>query len=169
MAGKLMAPHPGVGIGIAPRLARRLPDRAQRHPAKRAKAVEGAVGLARSCGGPVGTESHQPRGGERETRDLSSSRTQRRASASRMSTKRPAPALGRELRTDASETSRRPAQGVRSLSVSCWLCHHGAVLTADRWSDEVPLPSFGPRMVGSSCGIAGRRRTAWAEQSSGRA
>jgi hypothetical protein len=25
------------------------------------------------------------------------------------------------------------AQGVRSLSVSCWLCHHGAVLAVDRW------------------------------------
>jgi hypothetical protein len=26
-------------------------------------------------------------------------------------------------------------QGVRSLAVSCWLCHHGAVLTVDRWPD----------------------------------
>jgi hypothetical protein len=23
--------------------------------------------------------------------------------------------------------------GVRSLDVSCWLCHHRAVLSADRW------------------------------------
>jgi hypothetical protein len=24
------------------------------------------------------------------------------------------------------------AQGVRALAVSCWLCHHGAVLAVDR-------------------------------------
>jgi hypothetical protein len=47
------------------------------------------------------------------------------------------------------------AQGVRSLSVSCWLCHHGAVLTADRWRDKVPVPSLGPRMICTSCGIVG--------------
>jgi hypothetical protein len=29
------------------------------------------------------------------------------------------------------------ANGVRSLSVNCWLCHHGAVLAADRWPDDV--------------------------------
>jgi hypothetical protein len=58
------------------------------------------------------------------------------------------------------------AQGVRSLSVSCWLCHHGAVLIADRWPNEVPLPSFGPRMVCSSCGIVGADvRPNWAERS----
>jgi hypothetical protein len=51
------------------------------------------------------------------------------------------------------------AQGVRSLSVSCWLCHH------DRWRDEVPLPSLGPRMVCSSCGIVGADvRPNWAER-----
>jgi hypothetical protein len=58
------------------------------------------------------------------------------------------------------------AQGVRSLSVSCWLCHHGAVLIADRWPNEVPLPGFGPRMVCSSCGIVGADvRPNWAERS----
>jgi hypothetical protein len=25
--------------------------------------------------------------------------------------------------------------GVRSLFVSCWQCHHQAVLSADRWPD----------------------------------
>jgi hypothetical protein len=25
------------------------------------------------------------------------------------------------------------AQGVRSLAVTCWLCHHGAVMSADPW------------------------------------
>jgi hypothetical protein len=33
------------------------------------------------------------------------------------------------------------AQGVRSPSVSCWLCHHGAVLGVDRWPDDVPVQS----------------------------
>jgi hypothetical protein len=35
------------------------------------------------------------------------------------------------------------AQGVRSLSVSCWQCHHGGVLSVDRWPDDVHVPSFG--------------------------
>ncbi len=37
--------------------------------------------------------------------------------------------------------------GVRSLDVSCWNCHHQAVLSADRWPDGVAVPTFGPRMV----------------------
>ncbi len=58
------------------------------------------------------------------------------------------------------------AQGVRSLAVSCWLCHHEAVLIVDRWPNEVPLPSFGPRMVCSACGIVGADvRPNWAERS----
>jgi hypothetical protein len=36
------------------------------------------------------------------------------------------------------------ANGVRSLAVSCWLCHHDAVLGVDRWPDDVPVPAFGP-------------------------
>ena len=57
------------------------------------------------------------------------------------------------------------AQGVRSLSVSCWLCHHGAVLIADRWSDEVQLPSLGTRMVCTGCGIVGADvRPDWQER-----
>ncbi len=47
------------------------------------------------------------------------------------------------------------ANGVRSLTVSCWLCHHGAVLRADAWPDDVPVPWFGPRMVCTGCGIVG--------------
>jgi hypothetical protein len=55
--------------------------------------------------------------------------------------------------------------GVRSLDVSCWNCHHQAVLSADRWSDQVPVPSFGPRMVCTSCGIVGAdARPNWKEQ-----
>jgi hypothetical protein len=47
------------------------------------------------------------------------------------------------------------ANGVRALSVTCWLCHHGAVLAADPWPDEVPVPSFDPRTVCTGCGIVG--------------
>jgi hypothetical protein len=39
------------------------------------------------------------------------------------------------------------ANGVRSLDVTCWQCRHRAILSADPWSDDVPVPSFGPRMV----------------------
>jgi len=35
--------------------------------------------------------------------------------------------------------------GVRSLAVSCWQCHHQAVLSAERWPDDMPVPAFGPR------------------------
>jgi hypothetical protein len=44
--------------------------------------------------------------------------------------------------------------GVRSLDVSCWNCHHQAVLSADRWPDDVAVPTFGPRMVCTQCGIS---------------
>jgi hypothetical protein len=37
--------------------------------------------------------------------------------------------------------------GVRSLDVCGWLCHHRAILSADPWLDHVPVPTFGPRMV----------------------
>jgi hypothetical protein len=47
------------------------------------------------------------------------------------------------------------ANGVRSLAVSCWQCHHRAILSADSWADEVPVPTFGPRMVCTSCRIIG--------------
>ena len=47
------------------------------------------------------------------------------------------------------------AQGVRSLWVFCDLCHHEAVLNVDRFSDDVPVPAFGPRMVCTSCGTIG--------------
>jgi hypothetical protein len=56
-------------------------------------------------------------------------------------------------------------QGVRSLSVSCNLCHHRAVMNVDRFGDAVPVPSFGPRMVCTVCGIVGAdARPNWAER-----
>jgi hypothetical protein len=55
--------------------------------------------------------------------------------------------------------------GVRSLDVSCWQCHHRAILSADRWPDHVPVPTFGPRMVCTRCGIIGAdARPNWQEQ-----
>ena len=43
--------------------------------------------------------------------------------------------------------------GVRSLAVTCELCHHDVVLPVDAWGDAVPVPAFGPRMVCTRCGI----------------
>jgi hypothetical protein len=45
--------------------------------------------------------------------------------------------------------------GVRALFVSCWNCHHLAALSVDRWSDDVAVPAFGPRMVCTGWGIVG--------------
>jgi hypothetical protein len=47
------------------------------------------------------------------------------------------------------------ANGVWSLDVSCWQCHHRTILSADQWPDHVPVPSFGPRTVCTRCGIIG--------------
>jgi hypothetical protein len=57
------------------------------------------------------------------------------------------------------------ANGVRSLDVCCWQCHHRAILSADPWPDHVPVPTFGPRMVCTRCGIIGAdARPNWREQ-----
>jgi hypothetical protein len=51
---------------------------------------------------------------------------------------------------------------VRSLAVPCELCH---VLNAEPWSDNVPVPTFGLRMVCTHCGIIGAdARPNWREQ-----
>jgi hypothetical protein len=55
--------------------------------------------------------------------------------------------------------------GVRSLSVRCIICHHEAVLDVEAWSDHVPVPTFGPPMVCTSCGIIGAdAKPNWKEQ-----
>jgi hypothetical protein len=57
------------------------------------------------------------------------------------------------------------ANGVRSMAVSCWQCHHEAVLSADRWPDHMAVPALGPRMVCTRCGIIGAdARLNWREQ-----
>jgi hypothetical protein len=45
--------------------------------------------------------------------------------------------------------------GVRSLAVTCELCHHEAVLPADRWPDAVLVRAFAPRLVCTACRIVG--------------
>ena len=45
--------------------------------------------------------------------------------------------------------------GVRSLVVTCEICHHEALLPADRWHDAVLVSAFRPRMVCTRCGIVG--------------
>jgi len=52
-------------------------------------------------------------------------------------------------------------QGVRSLSVTCELCHLAATMNVDGFAGTVAGPAFGPRMVlaaessGPMCGRAG--------------
>jgi hypothetical protein len=56
--------------------------------------------------------------------------------------------------------------GVRSLSVTCQLCHREAVMSVDAFDDRIPVPAFGPRMVCTACGIVGADvRPNWKERS----
>jgi hypothetical protein len=43
--------------------------------------------------------------------------------------------------------------GVRRLAVSCSNCRHSAVVDVDGFSDDIPVPSFGPRMLCTYCGV----------------
>jgi hypothetical protein len=45
------------------------------------------------------------------------------------------------------------ANDVRSFDVSCWNCQ--GIMSANPWSDGVPAPTFGPRMVCTRCDIIG--------------
>jgi hypothetical protein len=45
--------------------------------------------------------------------------------------------------------------GVRSLFVTCVLCRHEAVLSAERWGDAMLVREFRPRMVCTRCGMVG--------------
>jgi hypothetical protein len=59
------------------------------------------------------------------------------------------------------------AQGVRSLDVRCEICHHQAVVNVDAFAETIPVPSFGPRMVCTRCGIIGASaRPNWQERPS---
>jgi hypothetical protein len=61
----------------------------------------------------------------------------------------------RSLASDLMTLGNMLENGVRSLFVSCWICHHQTVLSADPWADDIPVPAFGPRMVCTACGIIG--------------
>jgi hypothetical protein len=37
------------------------------------------------------------------------------------------------------------ANGVRSLAVTCNLCHHAALLNVDRFADAITVPAFRAR------------------------
>lgn len=54
--------------------------------------------------------------------------------------------------------------GVRSIAVSCLICHHAAAIPVDDLPGDVPVPAFGPRMVCTRCGIIGAdARPNWRE------
>jgi hypothetical protein len=56
--------------------------------------------------------------------------------------------------------------GVRSLSVHCWVCHHSAILSAEAWPDDLPMTLFDARMVCTRCGMIGKAdvRPNWKER-----
>jgi hypothetical protein len=57
------------------------------------------------------------------------------------------------------------AQGVRSLSVTCDICHHAATMNVDRFGGDMPVPAFCSRMVCTCCGIVGADvRPNWLER-----
>jgi hypothetical protein len=59
------------------------------------------------------------------------------------------------------------ANGVHSLAIYCagCGCHHEAVLDVSAYLDDVPVPSFGLRMVCTACGAIGAdARPNWNER-----
>ena len=56
--------------------------------------------------------------------------------------------------------------GVRSLAVSCLVCHHEATMSVEAWPDDVAVTAFRRRMVCTGCGMIGADvRPNWKEQS----
>lgn len=57
------------------------------------------------------------------------------------------------------------ANGVRSLIVYCGACPRTVVLNVDAYSEAIPVPAFGPRMVCTGCGMIGAdARPNWQER-----
>ena len=55
--------------------------------------------------------------------------------------------------------------GVRGLYVTCRACGHHTEVNVDAWADDVPVPSFGPRMRCRKCGKLGAdARPNWSER-----
>jgi hypothetical protein len=53
------------------------------------------------------------------------------------------------------------ANGVRSLDAQCNQCRHRVIVNVDHLPGDVTVPSFGPRMVCSECGIGADVRPNW--------
>jgi hypothetical protein len=58
------------------------------------------------------------------------------------------------------------ANGVRSLSVTCEVCHHEAVMNVDAFGDAIPVPAFGRARYAPAAGssVPMRGRTGWSDQ-----
>jgi hypothetical protein len=57
--------------------------------------------------------------------------------------------------------------GVRGLCITCRACGHHTEVNVDAWPDDVPVPSFGPRMRCRKCGNLGAMvRPDWSERPS---
>ena len=55
--------------------------------------------------------------------------------------------------------------GVRSLAVQCHQCRHEVVMNVDHLPGDLTVPSFGPRMVCTKCGMIGADvRPNWRER-----
>jgi hypothetical protein len=52
------------------------------------------------------------------------------------------------------------ATGVRSLDVQCLTCRHPITMNVDHLPGDLVVPSLGPKMVCTKCGMDRRRRAA---------
>jgi hypothetical protein len=56
--------------------------------------------------------------------------------------------------------------GVRSLEVQCFGCRHEVVMNVDKYTGDLLVREFGPRMVCTTCGMVGADvRPNWKERS----